>query len=122
MSCNTAILVLNTNGYRKFKLSLDQLYMTNRESYDKLLELLYLSYTRYIDSANNKIMYFWKDVDLNSYHITKLLRKLLKELKPEEYLFIRIGNTQDDIEELGNFNNNPFNAKLKTEISIHFFN
>ena len=50
---------------------------------------------------------------------SKIIKDFFDDIASEDFLWLRMGEFDDDIEKLGSFYNNPFNLSIKREIIIH---
>ena len=74
------------------------------------------------DSKSKAEVWLWKNIKWyendDSFPEVALLERLLRELPLEEYLFMRVGEYPDDVEEQGNFWDNPFDMHFVREIAV----
>jgi len=50
---------------------------------------------------------------------SKIIKSFFDNIASEDFLWLRMGEFDDDIEKLGSFYNNPFNLSVKREVIIH---
>ena len=72
-----------------------------------------------IVSKDDAILYHWMFIKWYPVYLGILcIHKLLEASPAKDYLFLRLGDETDDIETLGSYYDNPFEAH--TEVSIVF--
>lgn len=109
-------LVLNSNGVKFLQASLDEIDVTPslRKEVEKLFEVADVSY---VDSDTNSILWYWSYLKwYDEYRDVEFIENLLLDLDNKDYLFVRIGEYSDDIEERGSYYSNPFDVGITRSI------
>ena len=71
------------------------------------------------DQYSGAITWLWEYLKwYDSYDDVKFVKTLLNDLDEEDYLFIRVGEADDDTEIHGGFLENPFNMCIVRGISF----
>ena len=69
-----------------------------------------------VDSSGAELFY-WNSVKwYEDFPEVQWIEKFINYLKQEEYLFIRVGEFIDDVEEQGTFYSNPFDVRFSRQI------
>jgi hypothetical protein len=69
------------------------------------------------EHESGDVAYFWSDIKWHySFIEVKFFEDLMINLSEEDYLFIRLGESNDDIDHRGGYWNNPFNMHLTRSI------
>jgi hypothetical protein len=72
------------------------------------------------DAKSGSVAYYWKDLKwFANYGEMAFVEKLLAGLEKKQYLFIRIGEADDDTEHQGYFWDNPFGMVLVRGITFN---
>lgn len=74
------------------------------------------------DEAGSEIWYWeslkWYDCDPDNFPEVDFIEKLMEQLDPDDYRFMRVGEESHDTEERGNFWDNPFDLSVCRYISL----
>jgi hypothetical protein len=87
------------------------------EKTQHIRNLLHTAFYKMEDKETGAVAWFWESVKWYAdYDDVSFIENFLQELDDNEYLFIRIGESEDDTEIRGIFWDNPFNMYLSREI------
>jgi hypothetical protein len=92
---------------------------SNTEETRQIRRLLTSSGNRREDQDSGAVAWFWESLKwYGDYSDVAFIENLLRELDDEEYFFIRVGESDDDIEYRGGFQENPFGMCLMRGIGF----
>ena len=72
---------------------------------------------KHLKDSSGAEFFYWESVKwYEDFPEVQWIEKFINSLKQDEYLFIRVGELIDDVEELGTFYSNPFDVRFSRQI------
>lgn len=72
---------------------------------------------KHLKDSSGEELFYWESVKwYEDFPEVQWIEKFINSLKQDEYLFIRVGEFIDDVEELGTFYSNPFDVRFSRQI------
>lgn len=104
-------LCFTNNGHEQF---LAELAKQDTEIIDNFMKIKQNAKLLEVDGSS---FYYWSKIEwynrfLSIQFITSFLESLPAQMTQDDYLFIRVGESDIDIIKIGEFHNNPFNINL----------
>ena len=105
------LLVLSTQGIAKLSTYTKSISKNNTNTY-------LINHTeKHLISSSGEELFYWKSVKwYEDFSEVQWIEKFINSLELNEYLFIRVGEFIDDVEELGTFYSNPFDVRFSRQI------
>lgn len=96
----------------------DMLEKTNSTTQELVKKFLNLSDTHITDTQTGSEIWFWEFVKWypEEYAEIGFMERLMSTLEVKNFMFIRIGDDEDDTELRGYYTNNPFDMYLNRNI------
>jgi hypothetical protein len=110
-------LCLNVKGKKGFQDALDAL--EGNQEHTKIIRELFGYAEKREDTDSAAVAYLWRDVKWYAdYPDVTFVESLLQSIGDDEYLFIRVGESDDDTEYRGCFWDNPLGMCLMRGIAF----
>jgi hypothetical protein len=111
-------LCLNTEGKKILQDALSAL--EGDQEHTRLIRELFNSAERKEDTDSSAVAYMWRDVKWYAdYSDVAFVESLLQSIGDDTYLFIRVGESDDDTEQRGCFWDNPLGMCLVRGIAFN---
>ena len=111
-------LCLSAKGKKSLDAALAEAEKTNKD-FSEIKGLLYNT-DSYFTRGDGTVAYHWKYLKLYAdYSDVSFIEKLVNDMDDEEYLFIRVGESDDDTEYRGGFWENPLGMCLMRGITFY---